>query len=75
MDLQFFTVLLTVILRLLFDLARLEVFSNKYVQERVKRGQPGGVVVGFTCSASVARDLWVQILGVDPHIARQARLG
>ena len=36
------------------------------------RGQPGGIVVKFTCSVSVAQGSQVQILGMDQHTAHQA---
>ena len=38
------------------------------------RDWPGGVVVKFACSASAAQGSPVQILGVDPLTAHQARL-
>ena len=37
-------------------------------------GQPSSIAVKFTCSASVAPDLSVQILGVDLGNAYQAML-
>ena len=36
------------------------------------RAWPGGMVVKFTRSASVAQGLWVQIPGADLHTAHQA---
>ena len=38
------------------------------------RGQPGGIVVGVTCSASVAQGLRAQILGTDLHTTHEAML-
>ena len=38
------------------------------------RGQPGGVVVKFAHSASVARGTWVWVPGTDLHTAHQAKL-
>ena len=39
-----------------------------------ERGQPGGVVVDFACSASVAQGSRVPIPGADLHTAHQAML-
>ena len=42
--------------------------------EKDHRGQSGGIVVKFTCSALVARGSPVQILGMDLHTTHQATL-
>ena len=42
--------------------------------KRTTRGQPGGAVVKFVHSASVAQGLWVQITGADLHTTCQAML-
>ena len=52
----------------------LELCKQKITQIEVLRGQPGGAPVEFTCSASVARGLLVQIPGVDLRTACQAML-
>ena len=43
-------------------------------KKRFQGGWPGGTVVKFACSALVAQGSWVQIPGVDLHIAHQAML-
>ena len=48
---------------------------NDFIKlESRPRGQPGGVVVKFTCSASAAQGSRVQIPGTDLYPAHQATL-
>ena len=44
------------------------------LKKKKSRGWPSGVVVKFVHSASVARGLWVQILGVDINTSHQVML-
>ena len=44
------------------------------VKKPKHQGQPGGIVVGFTCSTWAAWGSQVQILGTDLHTAHQATL-
>ena len=44
------------------------------LKKKLIRGQPSGIVVKSTCSASAAQGLPVQILGSVLHTAQQAML-
>ena len=43
-------------------------------KNKIKRGQLGGVVVKFVCSALVAQGSWVQITSADLHTAHQTMM-
>ena len=48
--------------------------SSNFKIKKNNRGQPGGVVVKFTLSASAAWGSLVWILGADLHTTHQAKL-
>ena len=44
------------------------------ISNNMSRGQPSGIVVKYTCSASAAQGSQVRIPGMDLHTAHQTKL-